>query len=189
MTITAEDLKAFAPFASVEKQQAVSVDMSKVASTLVSEAALMVTGEGDPAERVATLTSRVDLISSMLEKAIEDKDGKVTVTGDEAIAKIAAEFAAETVKVVDPTATPAKPDDVAPAPDPVKPDDVAKSGEEIEWPRDLSPKTPPTLRSERMTKGQRPVPARKGAGASVEQKYNDKRERAMGRTSGDRVMT
>ena len=60
--------------------------------------------------------------------------------------------------------------------------DTEKSlSDDIEWERDLAPAKPPIRRAERLTKGEVPVPARKGARQHVADKYTRARDRAMGR--------
>ena len=82
MTITNETLQqAFGGFAGISKTAPVTqeIDLHGVASSLVDGLAKCATGEGDPEEKLAALETQVGGIDSLLSKAVEDKDGKVTV--------------------------------------------------------------------------------------------------------------
>lgn len=53
------------------------------------------------------------------------------------------------------------------------------------WPKDMAPAVPPTRKAERLTRGERPIPARDSR--KINKRYDEKRDRAFGRTKDDRV--
>lgn len=195
MTVDVEELrKALAPITNIEKTERVEVDVLKVAKALVDETTTLASAE-DPMAGLDALCERVEKIGDLLDKAEEDDKGAIFVQAvPEGVAK---EFAKD--KACAPGKKPKKAED---APADTKKDDETEAGEgdaqatetqkdedglsdDIAWERDLAPAKPPTTLKERLTKAERPVPARRGAPDRM-RKWEEARDRAMGR--GDRCM-
>jgi len=205
MPITADELKkALAPITEIEKTERVDLDPLKVAKALVAETTSFVSAD-DPMSKLDAICDRVDGIDTLLEKAEEDDGGIfVSVLPTNEIAK---EFS---IVKTDPKPAPAAPPPVTEkgkegtggvaeagatsegdkaqggakaAPEGGKTETEKGDGlsDDVEWANDLAPAKPPTTRSERLTKDERPVPARRGASATMA-KYEKARDRAMGRS-------
>ena len=186
MTITSEALKhALSPITSIAKRDTVSVDMAKVATALIEETHAFVSAE-NPLAGLDDLCKRVEGIEGLLGQANMDQAGNVfaTVPQGDAIAK---EFSLPASPVVAATAV------ASPAVATAKvegeetgEETVTEKGEEtdlsddIAWERDLGFAKPPLTRQERFTKGERPVPARPGAQATIN-KFEEARSRARDR--------
>jgi len=170
--------QAFSVFknASVPAER-VEVDLGKVASTLLTELGDAVSSE-DPEAAFAELEKSVEDIEAILEKGEVDEEAD-SVYVSKAVAGDSFEFA------VGESQAPAADVDSAeadPAPEPTakSQDDADEDLDLIDeddgsWGEDLSPKTPPTMRSARLTKRER------AGGRKTQEKYKRSRERAMER--------
>lgn len=202
MPITAEQLAALSPFTKVQKKTEgkTVVDLLKVAEALVAATATLVNGEGEPTEKVDAYGERIDEIEAVLEKAVEDEDGNVYLEdATDEVAKAVEEFSPDegsdddegagggSVTKVSKSAGAAE--DVVLSKG-LSDDEIEAELEDGEWPTDMSPKDAPIMRNARLTKGERPVPARPGARGRVKKRYADARDEAFGR-GGDsgRCMT
>lgn len=59
---------------------------------------------------------------------------------------------------------------------------AAPKADDDVWPSDMSPKRPPTSKAERLTRNERPLPARAGGdSAKINKRYQEKRDRAFNR--------
>jgi len=189
MTITAEDLAKLSPLAKKVKRttKKTAVDLLKVADVVIKASDALVSGEGDVAEKIEAFNECIDGIGDLLEKAFEGEDGTVYVDGsDEDVAKALGGFSSE---------NPGDEGDEGGATtvnkslEGLSDEDLADELEDGGWPEDLSPKTSATImKNARLTKGERPVPARPGARGRVQKRYASARDTAFGRDASDRCM-
>jgi hypothetical protein len=183
MTITSEQLKkAFAPITQIAKAEPpVAVDLEKIATLVITEASEFANAE-DPIGKLDALYSRVDKIDAMLEGATVDERGNVLVKASD----LATAFTtskpkqAETAKEETTTAKEETSPEVETDASTQKASDSNDLSNDISWENDLSPTHPPVLKSERMTKDERVVPAQQGGRASTH-KAADAREKALAR--------
>lgn len=184
MTITAELLKtAAASFTEINKNddepKAKVIDLAKVTDAVIKATAALQEATDDPDAAVEALTKRLEDLTALLEKAVEAEDGTVTVTPDtEEVTKLAEEFE---VEEADDGSADGGEGDIGGG---VSTTTVKGDGEEeddSDWPLDMAPEKPPLLKSARLTKGERPIPARPGARARVKKRYGEARDQAFGR--------
>ncbi len=203
MTITAEELKkAFAPITSIEKNEPVELDLHKVATALITETNEFVSSD-DPMANLDSICKRVDEIDTLLSKASSEEDGTVMVSSADEIAKdFAPEDTEKAKKKVNPFAPGGdlagdkndeemkgkkksgdkekakKSEESGEDTDSGTKTETEKADDEVTWEDDLSPKEMPLSRKARMTKSERPIPARRGGRAALT-KYERARERAL----------
>lgn len=193
MAIDAKILKgAFAPFAQVKKRGTVEVDLGKVAAAVL-DATSSIAKADDPEAALALLEKGVADIDTFLGTCEATDDGVVAPGGEvaESFAKGKSwdgpppwlkkpgkkpegeEEDEEKGKKKKAASSTAKGEGEGA-------EEVAKAEGDDEWPVDLSPRKGPVMRSERLTKGERPIPARSGSHRTND-KYQRARDRAMGR--------
>jgi len=192
MTITADAFSQLRKTFTAPAAEQSGVDLLKVATKLSTDASA-VFGDADPMSKLDELGKSVDAIDALLSKAVEDKDGNVFISG-----KVDEQFAVD--KAIPPQFLKPKPGEKKPKGkdgDKGKGDDAGTAkgddggentdtakgedlSDDVSWEHDLAPKNGPVSRSARMTKGERPIPARRNARVRTE-KHERARDRAFGR--------
>jgi len=184
MTIKLTDLKkAFAPFANLKKnvQNTLEIDIGAIAKALIDGSAA-ISESDDPEKALSDLEKRAELIDSILSKATEDDTGRVFVTVDSAfdVSEFSIEKQETREVVTDPVVEKDDEGVIGESNDTL--DDINKALLDAKgWPSDMSPEKVPTLRSERLTKGEIPMSAREGVIKDVNKTYGESRRRVLGK--------
>lgn len=191
MAFTAEELRKALSLATVvtEKSETkVEIDFEKVCVSLLGDMSEISKSDGDPSEALADLSEKLDSLDDLIGKCSETDEGKIMVSPNLEVAK---GYLVEGIKTK--KAKVEKNDDTGEEEGEVEKNDTDLDlSDEIDWDHDLSPSTPPTLRSERFTKRERPMVSRRASGGRRDQmeKYDRARERAMGRSAAsDRALS
>jgi len=174
------------PMAGIDALEATVVKFEQMldAATTGEDGSVVVTGKStefakgfapDAPEPKAEVTAEPNPGLTIQAKSDEEKAADQK-KADEEKAKAEKAKAEETAKEADAEET-------------AKADDAEDLSDDITWEKDLAPSQTPTMRSERMTKGERIIPARKG-GRSATKKAADAREKALARRdSGERTLS
>ncbi len=174
MTITSDKIKL--AFSRITKAKAgtapVLVDAEKMVSSVIDQTTTFTEAE-DPMTKLDDLAKSVEEIETMLDGATENEDGTILIKAEHA--DLGKQFAPDAVEAPEVETSTEKTGDETDEGDDEIETEKADLSDDIKWDNDLSPTHPPTLNSERLTKGER------AGSPSRLAKMAEKRDKALAR--------